>query len=234
MGVKRYINGEVIDIARSVGHVDGALSTASIDPVQNRVITNALNNKVDKESGKTLTSNDFTNELKTKLERIATGAEVNVQADWSKTDSSDDAFIKNKPTLGTAAAKDVPASGNASATEVVLGNDSRLTDARNSADVTDTYSATGTVPVSGKAVASAIAAAIEGLPEPMVFKGSLGTGGTIIDLPTATAADDVLNLDLDFIIRQSCSCCEGLSNLIFKVSENAAEVSNIAIVGEKL
>ena len=190
MGVKRYINGEVIDIARSVGHVDGALSTASIDPVQNRVITNALNNKVDKESGKTLTSNDFTNKLKTKLEGIATGAEVNVQADWSKTDSSDDAFIKNKPTLGTAAAKNVPASGNASATEVVLGNDSRLTDARNSADVTDTYSATGTVPVSGKAVASAIAAAIEGLPEPMVFKGSLGTGGTITDLPTAAAANE--------------------------------------------
>ena len=50
----------------------------------------------------------------------------------------------------------------------------------------------------------------------------------------ATAAGDVLNLDLDFVIRQSCSCCEGLSNLVFKVSENAADVSNIAIVGEKL
>lgn len=46
-------------------------------------------------------------------------------------------------------------------------------------DVTDTYSATGTDPVSGKAVA----AAIGGLPEPMVFKGSLGTGGTITTLP---------------------------------------------------
>jgi hypothetical protein len=50
----------------------------------------------------------------------------------------------------------------------------------------------------------------------------------------ATAAGDILNLDLDFIIRQSCPCCEGLSNLVFKVSENAADVSNIAIVGEKL
>ena len=55
---------------------------------------------------------------------------------------------------------------------------------------------------------------------------------------TATAAvetaNNPVNLDLSFVVRQSCSCCEGLSNLIFKVSENAAEVTNIAIVGEKL
>ena len=38
---------------------------------------------------------------KTKLNGIATGAEVNVQADWSVTDSSSDAFIKNKPTIPT-------------------------------------------------------------------------------------------------------------------------------------
>ena len=46
-------------------------------------------------------------------------------------------------------------------------------------DVTDTYSETGTDPVSGKAVK----AAIDGLPSPMVFRGSLGTGGTITALP---------------------------------------------------
>jgi hypothetical protein len=40
------------------------------------------------------------------------------------------ATITNKPTLGTAAAKNVPASGNAAAAEVVQGNDTRLTDAR--------------------------------------------------------------------------------------------------------
>ena len=38
--------------------------------------------------------------------------------------------ITDFPTLGTAAGKNVAASGNASATEVVMGNDSRLTDAR--------------------------------------------------------------------------------------------------------
>lgn len=40
------------------------------------------------------------------------------------------ADLVGKPSLGTAAAKNAPASGNASATEVVLGNDARLTDAR--------------------------------------------------------------------------------------------------------
>lgn len=39
----------------------------------------------------------------TKLNGIAAGAEVNVQSDWSVTDSSSDAFIKNKPTLATVA-----------------------------------------------------------------------------------------------------------------------------------
>ena len=43
--------------------------------------------------------------------------------------------LTNKPTLGTAAAKNVPLSGDAASTEVVMGNDSRLTDARNAADV---------------------------------------------------------------------------------------------------
>ena len=56
--------------------------------------------------------------------------EANVQSDWNVTDNTSDAFIKNKPTLGTASAKDVPTSGNASTTQVVMGNDTRLSDSR--------------------------------------------------------------------------------------------------------
>lgn len=58
-----------------------------------------LNDKVDKVSGKALSTNDFTNAYKTKLDGIATGAEVNVQADWNQTDNTADDFIKNKPTI---------------------------------------------------------------------------------------------------------------------------------------
>ena len=48
----------------------------------------------------------------TKLDGIAEGAEVNVQADWNVTDTDSDAFIKNKPTLGDLAALDEVAEAN--------------------------------------------------------------------------------------------------------------------------
>ena len=70
------------------------------------------------------TTASFTTADETKLDGIAAGAEVNVNADWSA--GSGDAQILNKPTLGTAASRNVPASGDAAAGEVVLGNDSRL------------------------------------------------------------------------------------------------------------
>lgn len=60
----------------------------------------AWNNKVDKVSGKGLSSNDYTTTEKDKLAGIAEGAEVNVQSDWNAT--SGDAFIKNKPTIPAA------------------------------------------------------------------------------------------------------------------------------------
>ena len=43
------------------------------------------------------TDNNFTTSLKDKLDGIESGAEVNVQADWSQSDSTADDFIKNKP-----------------------------------------------------------------------------------------------------------------------------------------
>lgn len=45
------------------------------------------------------TDNNFTTSLKDKLDGIASGAEVNVQADWNQSDSNADDFIKNKPTI---------------------------------------------------------------------------------------------------------------------------------------
>ena len=41
-----------------------------------------------------------------KLDGIESGAEANVQVDWNQTTTTADDYIKNKPTLGTAAAKD--------------------------------------------------------------------------------------------------------------------------------
>lgn len=58
---------------------------------------NALANKVDKVSGKGLSTNDFTTTLKDKLDGIAAGAEVNVNADWNA--NSGDAQILHKPSI---------------------------------------------------------------------------------------------------------------------------------------
>ena len=60
---------------------------------------NLLGDKVDKESGKGLSTEDFTTAEKTKLGGIEAGAEVNVQSDWNQGDSTKDDYIKNKPTL---------------------------------------------------------------------------------------------------------------------------------------
>ena len=59
--------------------------------------------KVDKVVGKGLSTNDFTDTLKTKLDGIQDGAEVNVNADWNAT--SGDAQILNKPTIPAAVTK---------------------------------------------------------------------------------------------------------------------------------
>jgi hypothetical protein len=46
-----------------------------------------------------LSTNDYTNTEKSKLAGIQSGAEVNVQADWSESSPSSDAYIQNKPTI---------------------------------------------------------------------------------------------------------------------------------------
>lgn len=64
---------------------------------------------VTKEAGKGLSTNDYSTAEKNKLSGVASGAEVNVQSDWSVTDTASDAFIKNKPTS-------MPANGGNAAT----------------------------------------------------------------------------------------------------------------------
>ena len=53
---------------------DGILSPDSTNPVQNATIYHALNTKVNKVDGKELSSNDFTNEYKQKLDNIEINA----------------------------------------------------------------------------------------------------------------------------------------------------------------
>lgn len=60
--------------------VDDYLSTTSTHSVQNKVVTQNLNNKVNKEDGKGLSSNDFTDEYKSKVDN----AELNAHTHSNK------------------------------------------------------------------------------------------------------------------------------------------------------
>lgn len=91
-----------------------------------RTLWNTVADKVDKVNGKGLSANDYTTVEKEKLRDIEDGAEVNVQPDWNVTDSTNDAFIRNKP-------ESMPASNTVS-----------------------DYSSTGTAPVNGTAVNKAL------------------------------------------------------------------------------
>lgn len=55
---------------------------------------------------------------KIKLDGIASGAEANVQSDWNQTTTTSDDYIKNKPTIGAAAAKGVVSSISADSTDL--------------------------------------------------------------------------------------------------------------------
>ena len=77
-----------------LGNVD---NTSDLNKPISTATQTALDGKVDKVTGKGLSENDFTDALKTKLDGIEAGAEVNVNADWNAT--SGDAQILNKPTI---------------------------------------------------------------------------------------------------------------------------------------
>lgn len=70
-----------------------------IDGEGSHTLDETLDYKVDVIDGKGLSTNDYTTAEKNKLNGISAGAEVNVQADWNETNTSSDAYIKNKPTI---------------------------------------------------------------------------------------------------------------------------------------
>jgi hypothetical protein len=83
-------------------NIESQVSQTITDGVTNKApsenaVFDALANKVDKETGKGLSEEDFTMAEKNKLAGIEAGAQVNVNADWNAT--TGDAEILNKPTI---------------------------------------------------------------------------------------------------------------------------------------
>lgn len=96
--------------------VDSVLNSTSANPVENKVIYEALGGKVDKESGKGLSSNDFTDELKDKLVNLNPGGSaITVDAELSATSENP---VQNK-VIYTALENKVNVDGN----KVLSSND---------------------------------------------------------------------------------------------------------------
>lgn len=93
--------------------------------------------------------------------------------------------------LGTAASKNVPTSGNASTTEVVMGNDTRLSDSRNAADVYS-WAKAETKPTYSASEVGAIATTAKGANNGVA---ELDSTGKVPSSQLPSYVDDVLEYD---------------------------------------
>ena len=82
-----------INYSQPGDHLGDTLRTSQVKAESN--FTELYNNKVDKETGKSLTDNNFSDADKTKLDSLSNDAVT--QSDWSEGDNLDPAYIKNKP-----------------------------------------------------------------------------------------------------------------------------------------
>lgn len=238
-----FLRKSSLSDVKSILSLDNVDNTSDADKPISTATQSALDDKVDKVSGKGLSTNDYTTNEKNKLSGIAAGAQVNVQSDWNQSSSSADDYIKNKPANLVQDANYVHTDNNytttekdklngiASGAEVNVQSDWNVSDStsdafiKNKPSITDTtytvatgdsngqikvtpssgnaynvdvkglaggaYKAVDTTVTSGSSnliTSGAVFTAIDNLPEPMVFKGSLGTGGTITALPVNGSA----------------------------------------------
>ena len=134
----------------------------------------------------TLTGNN------TAVQRVpASSYQATIEGVQSENPSPSDPIVVNwadivgKPTFGTAASRDVPAAGNASTSQVVLGSDTRLTDVRSTTsalitDATNTgrdiLTATGPSQVLAVLGASIVGQALFTAPDALSGRNTLGLG----------------------------------------------------------
>lgn len=97
----QYTAGEGIEIDENnvIKNVQNAAEWGKItgDLSEQTDLKKALDNKVSVVEGKGLSSNDYSNDEKTKLEGIEEGAKANVKANWNSTEG--DSEILNKPNV---------------------------------------------------------------------------------------------------------------------------------------
>jgi len=135
------------------------------------------------------TDNNYTSTEKSKLAGIASGAEVNQNAFSNvKVGTTTIAADGKTDTLELSAGSNISLTPDATNDKVTIAVTGLGTAAAKNF-TTSVTSGSGDLVTSG-AVASAISTAIDNLPEPMIFKGTLGTNGTITSLPTASSSNE--------------------------------------------
>lgn len=87
LATKQYVD----DMAGSAITVDQTYNAESTNPQSGTAVAEAVEDKVDKETGKGLSSNDYTNEEKAKLAGIEAGAQVNATVDTTYNPESQNA-----------------------------------------------------------------------------------------------------------------------------------------------
>jgi hypothetical protein len=75
---------EIDELKKSI-ITDKHLSATSTNPIQNATVTQALNSKVNEEANKGLSTNDFTDKLKNKLEGISSTGNYAEYSDYIRT-----------------------------------------------------------------------------------------------------------------------------------------------------
>lgn len=148
-------------------------------------VTGLLADKVDKVTGKGLSTEDFTTADKNKLAGIAAGAEVNVQADWDETVTTADSYIQNKPTLATVATS---GSYNDLSNKPTIGN-ATLTIQKNGASA-GTFTANATSNKSINITVPTTAADVSALPDSTKYGASLTMSINTTDYKITTTLKD--------------------------------------------
>lgn len=130
-------SGEKISVAfgkikKAIGTFISHISTKATATQEGHV---KLTDSITSDSVNTAATPNSIKMLNTKFdeENKTTRNLLNEKADLSHTHTKSE--ITDFPALGTASSKDIASTGNASATQVVMGNDTRLTDARKASDV---------------------------------------------------------------------------------------------------
>ena len=99
-GIVAYVAGQAYSLPTAASNVLGGVKVGTNLSIDGSGVLSATDTTYS--DATTSASGLMSASDKTKLNGIATGAEVNIQANWNETDTDSDAYIQNKPSIPAA------------------------------------------------------------------------------------------------------------------------------------